>query len=248
MKINIQIEDASLKELQWLFGGVSATPDDHALLPMPVLDKLLKAYPEKAERKPDLPTHEEIKREQDAGKKPAPKEKGRVWKGSTKRNTFGFPNSAKEKYQIPFNSMVQKKEYQNAVNLCKKYDKPYPESLKLKEVDLKLKEAKKAGKSVKKQSGVQAGSDSGVHKPPSDIKIGGIDKDLMAAMPDARPQTRGDAANDFKIGVHVKQIKPYLDRKVSGIGAVTALVKGLVEVNFSGTQYYKIAPDCLEVV
>jgi hypothetical protein len=36
--------------------------------------------------------------------------------------------------------------------------------------------------------------------------------------------------------------------KVSGIGVVTALVKGLVEVNFGGQQYYKIAPDCLEVI
>jgi len=53
---------------------------------------------------------------------------------------------------------------------------------------------------------------------------------------------------DSMIGMHVKQVRPYLNRTVSGIGAVTALVKGLVEVNFNGSQYYKIAPDCLEVL
>jgi hypothetical protein len=107
----------------------------------------------------------------------------------------------------------------------------------------------------------------------ADIKIQGIDKDLEAAMPEKRPPTRGDPPKDitsgspagmsgtasspsphptsvteFKIGMHVKQVRPYLNRTVSGIGAVTALVKGLVEVNFGGQQYYKIAPDCLEVI
>jgi len=96
-----------------------------------------------------------------------------------------------------------------------------------------------------------------------DIKIEGADE-LVDKMPEIRPPIREahkrvheavTAANirreppaEFKVGAHVKQIKPYLDRKVSGIGCVTARMKGLIEVNFSGTQYYKIAPECLEVL
>jgi len=96
-----------------------------------------------------------------------------------------------------------------------------------------------------------------------DIKIGGADA-VIDKLPDLRPPTTGDPGkvyrnprnpvpvadipNEFKVGVHVKQVKPYNDRKVSGIGVVTARVNGLIEVNFAGTQYYKIAPDCLEVV
>jgi len=34
------------------------------------------------------------------------------------------------KYQIPFSSITQKKEYQNARNLCVKYRSPYPEALR----------------------------------------------------------------------------------------------------------------------
>lgn len=51
----------------------------------------------------------------------------------------------------------------------------------------------------------------------------------------------------FKIKDHVKQVKPYLNRKVSGVGIVSGVKNGLVEVNFNGTQYYKIAPECLEM-
>jgi len=52
----------------------------------------------------------------------------------------------------------------------------------------------------------------------------------------------------FKLGDHIKQIKKFQDRQVSGVGVVTNFVKGLIEVNFNGTQYYTIAPDCLELV
>jgi len=52
----------------------------------------------------------------------------------------------------------------------------------------------------------------------------------------------------FKINDHVKQIKKYHDRQMSGIGVVTSIKNGLIEVNFRSGQYYKIAPDCLEGV
>ena len=41
--------------------------------------------------------------------------------------------SMRDKYQIPFHSTKNKKEYQNAVNLCKRYGLPYTEALKAKE-------------------------------------------------------------------------------------------------------------------
>jgi hypothetical protein len=52
----------------------------------------------------------------------------------------------------------------------------------------------------------------------------------------------------FKIDDHVRQIKKYQDRQVTGIGVVKGFKNGLVEVNFNGSQYYKIDPKCLEVV
>lgn len=86
----------------------------------------------------------------------------------------------------------------------------------------------------------------------SDIKIEGMDDDLIKAMPETRPpsglQEKRLAAVDLKRGDHVRQIKKFNDRQVSGIGIVSGIKNGLIEVNFNGTQYYKIARDCLEVV
>jgi hypothetical protein len=83
-------------------------------------------------------------------------------------------------------------------------------------------------------------------------------------MPDKRPPTTGDPDKnyhntrevpiikdppvEFKVGAHVKQTKPFQDRIVPKVGIVTARVGSLIEVNFGGTRYVKIAPDCLEIV
>jgi hypothetical protein len=70
-------------------------------------------------------------------------------------------------------------------------------------------------------------------------------KETRKAASAYQPET---VAERFPLKTHVRQVKEYLGRKVTGIGSVTDHVKGLVEVNFNGSQYYKIAPDCLEVV
>jgi hypothetical protein len=192
-------------------------------------------------------------------------------------NKGPLKGTAREKYKIPFSTTQNPKGYNHAVYICTKYDKPYEEAVKLEEADLKAKKEKKADKIVKipKKPPVKKDRlpfhqnqkpDPAVDEWPDDdhdIVIEGIDG-LVDKMPDERPPGARDPGvvyhnprnpavipaipAELKIGVHVKQIKPYLDRKVSGIGVVTARVNGLVEVNFSGTQYYKIAPDCLEVL
>jgi len=262
MKINIQIEDASLKDLQWLFGRVSATPEGHALLPMPVLKKILEEYPpKKAEKKvpgPYLPTFEEIKREQDAEK--TPRITADTSAGTILRNLFEYrmpvvnvlmkkeltPKKARgnksNKFGIPIGlEQTDHKAYDRAWHYCNAHGITYD---KIGE----FKAAKKTERAAKPKKPI--------------IKIEGADN-LVDMMPDIRPPIREgtkraqavvaaaakqSVPEEYKVGVHVRQIKPYLDRKVSGIGAVTALVKGLVEVNFGGRQYYKIAPDCLEVI
>jgi len=201
-----------------------------------------------------------------------PEKRGEIPTGRKNGGTNKAPlrGTAREKYQIPFSTTQDQKGYNHAVYICTKYDKPYEEAVKLEEADLKANKEKKADKIFKtpKTPPVRKERlpfhqnqkpDPAVDDWPDDdhdIVIEGIDG-LEDKMPETRPPTRGDRLNsapvpaipaEFKIGVHVKQIKPYLDRKVSGIGAVTALVKGLVEVNFGGQQYYKIAPDCLEVI
>jgi len=160
--------------------------------------------------------------------KPKPKPEAKKRKGNTgKGNPYGIPHQLFSQ---------DKKKYQRLWYRCKTKGIKYEEALKL-----------------------EKPSDA---KEPV-IKIEGADN-LVDKMPEIRPPIREahkrvheavTAANirreppaEFKVGVHVRQIKPYLDRKVSGIGVVTALVKGLVEVNFNGSQYYKIAPDCLEVL
>lgn len=261
MKINIQIEDASPEELQQLF---ARAPEITFVPARPKIHEAFKAM----QGCPD-PTFEEIKREQDDTKvektgpisarekpktdtkvekpsrKPAPKKKEKKARGN-KPNKFGIPLSLWKS---------DKKAYSTAWAYCNAHEITYDKIEK-------YKAAKKAARPVKEPSGVQTGSSDGVHKMVPDIKIAGADA-LVDKMPEIRPPTgeahkrvhavvaaaaKQSVPDEFKVGAHVKQIKPYLDRKVSGIGVVTARVNGLVEVNFSGTQYYKIAPDCLEVV
>jgi hypothetical protein len=79
--------------------------------------------------------------------------------------------------------------------------------------------------------------------PPHEPRIPTETKVVVLSPPSAPKKT----TIEFKVGDHVKQVKPYLGRTVSKICVVTALVKGLVEVNAGGNQYYKISPDCLEI-
>ncbi|MEN6610893.1 MAG: hypothetical protein ABFC24_08620, partial [Methanoregulaceae archaeon] len=77
-----------------------------------------------------------------------PEKRGTVPTGRKKGGTNKTPlkGTAREKYQIPFTTTSNQREYNNAVNLCKKYDKPYAEALKIREADeaarLKKKEEK----------------------------------------------------------------------------------------------------------
>lgn len=82
-----------------------------------------------------------------------PEKRGEIPTGRKKGGTNKTPlkGTMREKYQIPFRTTDQPREYNNAVNLCKKYDKPYAEALKLREADedarLKKKEKKAAAAS-----------------------------------------------------------------------------------------------------
>ena len=75
-----------------------------------------------------------------------PEKRGEIPTGRKKGGANKAPRkgTAREKYQIPFSSKEDKKGYQNAVNLCKNYDKPYEEALKLKKVDQEAKKQKMA--------------------------------------------------------------------------------------------------------
>jgi hypothetical protein len=262
MKINIQIEDASREDLQRLFGEVSRGttttiearplvyehvfaqapihkpgPNTSAgpILSMPVTNVLRVKTPTCIEetgckdcKETGLTDACEKCSPPVVKTEPAPKKTR-----GNKSNKFGIPSSL---------SKSDNKAYSAAWAYCNAHGITYD---KIGE----FKAAKKTERAAKPKKPI--------------IKIEGADN-LVDKMPEIRPPIREahkrvheavTAANirreppaEFKVGVHVRQIKPYLDRKVSGIGVVTALVKGLVEVNFNGSQYYKIAPDCLEVL
>jgi hypothetical protein len=99
-----------------------------------------------------------------------------------------------------------------------------------------------------KQSAKAIDSSNDVKEPEKEV----VDKPFPASPKETRKATSAyqpeTLAERFPLKTHVRQVKEYLGRKVTGIGSVTDHVKGLVEVNFNGSQYYKIAPDCLEVV
>lgn len=66
-----------------------------------------------------------------------PEKRGIIPTGRKKGGTNKTPlkGTMREKYQIPFRTTDQQREYNNAVNLCKKYKKPYAEAVKLREAD-----------------------------------------------------------------------------------------------------------------
>lgn len=243
MKINIQIEDASPEELQRLFAqapGITFVParpkikEEFLAHPPPL--------PTTTTTTPITPNSQTVPTPVTTVTKAPKKTPG------NKSNKFGIP---------PGLLKSDKRAYDRAWAYCKAHGITYD---KIEE----YKAAKKAGrakKSPKVKQSIKAIALSNESTEPA-IKIEGADA-LVDKMPEIRPPTgeahkrvaevRAAAAkqsvpDDFKVGAHVKQIKPYYDRTVSGIGVVTARVNGLVEVNFSGHQYYKIAPDCLEVV
>ena len=230
MKINIQIEDASPKELQRLFGG--PVP---GITFVPARPKIHEAFRAQEGKAPACIEETGCKDCKETGldqkvceqcSPPPVKKKEAVKKKGHQGNPYGIPHQL---------CTQDKKKYKRLYCRCKTKGIKYEEALK-----------------HEKPNAVEPA-----------IKIEGADN-LVDKMPEIRPPIREahkrvheavTAANihreppaEFKVGAHVKQIKPYLDRKVSGIGCVTARVNGLVEVNFGGTQYYKIAPDCLEVI
>jgi len=92
------------------------------------------------------------------------------------------------------------------------------------------------------------------------IAIQGIDQDLLHAVPEVRPRTRGDPkgpapgpapgpAAEIVSGMHVKQIKPDNGFLAQGIGTVRQRIGKNCEVSYGGKQGYRtISLDCLEVV
>jgi len=73
-----------------------------------------------------------------------PEKRGEVPCGREKGSTNKAPlaGTAREKYKIPFSTKQDQKGYNHAVYICKKYDKPYAEAVKLEEADLKIKKQK----------------------------------------------------------------------------------------------------------
>ena len=59
--------------------------------------------------------------------------KARVWSNLRKKRGKRKDTRFKSKWLIPFDAETQATEYQTAWKICRKYDRPYPEALKLKE-------------------------------------------------------------------------------------------------------------------
>jgi len=156
-----------------------------------------------------------------------------VKKASAKKKRGGNNNKA-NKYGIPPTLFhTDKRAYQRLWSRCKKGGIMYEEALKLEGKTNRGRKTSTAAKNAPPQTEIHRG------EPPSDIKT--IASPLGLVEP-------GYSAPAIKLGDHIKQIKKFQDRQVSGVGVVTNFVKGLIEVNFNGTQYYTIAPDCLELV
>lgn len=179
-------------------------------------------------------------------KKPA--KKGKRGGNHNKGNKYGIPSSM---------FATDRQKYQRLWSRCKKLGIMYEDALKLEGKTVprgihKKSAAKKVDPQTINEPAEKTSEEaSRIDKPPSDIKIEGA-AELVDKMPEVRPpsglQEKRLAATGFKLKDHVRQIKKFNDRQASGVGVVTGFKNGLVEVNFSGTQYYKIAPDCLEVV
>lgn len=93
----------------------------------------------------------------------------------------------------------------------------------------------------------------------SEIAIQGIDQDLLQAVPDARPRTRGDPkelapgpapgpAAEIISKMHVKTIKQYKGIPTGMIGVVRERFKNFAEVNFGKSGYCMMPVGSLEAV
>lgn len=81
---------------------------------------------------------------------------------------------------------------------------------------------------------------------------GGIDQDLLQAVPDVRPRTRGDPTPDPADGIvrntHVKQIKEENGFLTQGIGTVLKRTGKTCEVSYGKQGYRFISVENLEAV
>ncbi len=143
---------------------------------------------------------------------------GRKYKRQNKGNKYGIPSLLWK---------TDKKRYQILWSRCKKHGIMYEEAVK--------------------RDGMKGGG-----RPPSPKKVLAKSKEIIqkTVNPVHEPMILNSSPPlEIKIGTHVRQIKPFHDRQIKDkIGIVSGIKNGLIEVNFNGTQWYKIAPDCLEVV
>jgi hypothetical protein len=162
-------------------------------------------------------------------------------KGST--NKTPLPGSAREKYQIPFSVKQDKRGYNNAVNLCRKWDKPYADALILRAADIAARATRNVGRStvkpVKKDTARSA---------PSPVKKRAAPRKVPARKPPAAPvpvlildddpvfqaqQFRNTGITLFDVtldqvvaGLLVRQIEPYEGDIFSGVGIVQSRLPG----------------------
>lgn len=132
------------------------------------------------------------------------------------------------KYQIPFSYKTEKKLYQNAWHLCRKWNLPYPEAkLKAEAAGMKLNPEPK-------------------HKAPT-VTIGDMG---MVKIKNPAPVTMDMIPkSESVVGWKVKQIKADRGRTIPGIPLVTARKNGsgLIECLHEGKRQV-IDATCLEVV
>lgn len=87
----------------------------------------------------------------------------------------------------------------------------------------------------------------------AEIAIQGIDQDLLAAVPEVRPRTRGDPkelspGDDFREGVHVRTTQMFEGILPGTIGTVRKKLGKNYEVNFGRPGYRTVPLDNLEAI
>jgi hypothetical protein len=123
----------------------------------------------------------------EAGKKKPGKKIGTtIDRKHTAMNTGPRPDHGYwNKWQIPFRSYTQKTEYQRAYALCRKYNKPYPESL---ELDKKAEE----GKAKKSKAPVKAPKKTYVKKERLPYKMKNKPSKVMLEVPTSTTDYPGE--------------------------------------------------------
>jgi hypothetical protein len=153
-----------------------------------------------------------------------PEKRGEVPTGRKKGGTNKAPlkGTAREKYGIPFSTKKNKKGYNHAVYICKKYGKPYEEAVELEEADLKKAKEQKQEKKPGKKMG-------------------------RSPLSTSKPEKSQLNCDKIVTGINVRQAKPVEGKIFFGIGTVTARNGDLVEISNGGKKKYTLDVQNLEI-